>query len=158
MSTAQQRLAVLEQQLTQHRQHEELQLEMQATAAHQRDPDGSMFAGQVIVITGGAKGIGEAAALAFAKRGAKLLLTDLDEAAVQAAAEKCRAAGSPKVCQPCVIPLRAHAYQPTFDKDHRDSHVTMKCIAVAFCWECTLCPAGVEPLTQLCAHQARDTH
>lgn len=95
MSTAQQRLAVLEQHLTQHRHHELLQL--QPTAAHQRDPDGSMFANQVIVITGAAKGIGEAAALAFAKRGAKLLLADLDEAAVQAAAEKCRAAGSPKV-------------------------------------------------------------
>jgi NAD(P)-dependent dehydrogenase (short-subunit alcohol dehydrogenase family) len=59
-----------------------------------------MFAGKVIAITGAAKGIGEAAALAFAKRGAKLLLTDLDEAAVQAAAERCRAAGSPKVRTP----------------------------------------------------------
>lgn len=93
---AQQRLAVLEQQLTQPTQHQQL-LHLQSTAAHQRGPDDSMFAGKVIAITGAAKGIGEAAALAFAKRGAKLLLTDLDEAAVQAAAERCRAAGSPKV-------------------------------------------------------------
>lgn len=53
-------------------------------------------AGKVIVITGGAKGIGEAAALAFARQGASLLLTDLDAAAAEDAAARCRAAGSPK--------------------------------------------------------------
>jgi hypothetical protein len=92
-AAAQQRLAVLEQQLTQ----PPVLLQMQPTAA----ADGSMFAGQVIVITGAAKGIGHAAALAFAQRGAKLLLTDLDQQAVQAAAEQCRAAGSPKASVFC---------------------------------------------------------
>lgn len=84
---AQQRLAVLEQQL------QPALLQMHPTAA---DPDCSMFAGTVVVITGAAKGIGHAATLAFAKRGAQLLLTDLDQQAVQAAAQQCRAAGSPK--------------------------------------------------------------
>lgn len=111
MSTAQQRLAVLEQQLTQPTQHQHL-LQRQSTAARQQDPDSSMFEGQVIAITGAAKGIGEAAALAFAKRGAKLLLTDLDEAAVQAAAERCRAAGSPKVSHHCCITFLYHAFGP----------------------------------------------
>jgi 3-oxoacyl-ACP reductase-like protein len=93
-------MAVLEQQLTQQQHHEQLLLQLQPTAAQQQnlhDPDSSMFAGKVVVITGAAKGIGEAAALAFAKRGAQLLLTDLDAAAAEAAAERCRAAGSPKV-------------------------------------------------------------
>lgn len=86
----QRRLAVLEQQL------QPQQLQLQPTAAHQ-DNDAQMFAGKVVVITGAAKGIGEAAALAFARRGARLLLTDLDNAAIQATAERCRSAGSPKV-------------------------------------------------------------
>lgn len=99
MSSPQRRLAVLEQQLTQQQHHEQLLLQLQPTAAKQNphDPDSSMFEGKVVVITGAAKGIGEAAALAFAKRGAQLLLTDLDAAAAEAAAERCRAAGSPKV-------------------------------------------------------------
>ena len=94
MSSAQRRLSVLQQQLTE-QQHHQLNLQLQHTAGQQQD-DSSMFAGKVVIITGAAKGIGEAAALAFARRGARLLLTDLDEAAVQAAAERCRAAGSPK--------------------------------------------------------------
>lgn len=92
--TAQQRLAVLEQQLAAAQQPV---LQMQSTASGGRgDPDGRMFAAKVVVITGAAKGIGHAAALAFATRGAQLLLTDLDQQAVQAAAQQCRAAGSPK--------------------------------------------------------------
>lgn len=57
----------------------------------------NMFARQVIVITGAAKGIGEAAALQFARLGAQLLLTDLDKTAVEETAQRCRQAGSPKV-------------------------------------------------------------
>ena len=41
---------------------------------------------QVAVITGGAQGIGKAIALQFASEGAKLVLSDIDEAAVVATA------------------------------------------------------------------------
>src|ERR1017187_10751407 len=41
---------------------------------------------QVALITGGAQGIGKAIALQFASEGAKLVLSDIDEAAVQATA------------------------------------------------------------------------
>jgi len=41
---------------------------------------------QVAVITGGAQGIGKAIALQFASEGAKLVLSDIDEGAVQATA------------------------------------------------------------------------
>ena len=43
------------------------------------------FQGRVAVITGGAGGIGAALARAFAARGAKLVLADLDEAALDRA-------------------------------------------------------------------------
>jgi 3-oxoacyl-[acyl-carrier protein] reductase len=46
---------------------------------------------------GAGKGIGEAAALMFAKHGAMLLLTDLDPKALETAAAAVRAAGSPQV-------------------------------------------------------------
>eukprot|EP00878_Enallax_costatus_P001673 GHUV01001826.1.p1 GENE.GHUV01001826.1~~GHUV01001826.1.p1 ORF type:complete len:332 (+),score=108.89 GHUV01001826.1:118-1113(+) len=74
--------------------HQPQQLQRQPTAAQ---TDNSMFAGKVIAITGAAKGIGEAAALQFAQLGGQLLLTDLDKAAIEATADRCRQAGSPKV-------------------------------------------------------------
>ncbi len=43
--------------------------------------------GKVTIITGGASGIGKACAQAFAERGAKLVLADLDEAAAAGVAE-----------------------------------------------------------------------
>jgi 3-oxoacyl-ACP reductase-like protein len=101
-SRANHRLAVLEQQL----QHPVLyaptgqsaaglaQLQRQHTAS--TSASSGMFAGKVVVITGAAKGIGEAAALAFAKEGAQLLITDLDASAAEDAVARCRAAGSPK--------------------------------------------------------------
>lgn len=46
-----------------------------------------------VLITGGARGIGLALAKAFAEAGAELVLTDLDETALAAAAEGLRAAG-----------------------------------------------------------------
>ena len=42
--------------------------------------------GLALVITGGAQGIGKAIAVQFAAEGAKLVLSDIDEAAVQATA------------------------------------------------------------------------
>lgn len=105
-SAPRRRLSVLQQQLALPCSEAEHILQLQNTSAQQQPcNDASMFAGQVVAITGAAKGIGEAAALAFARRGACLLLTDLDEAAVQATAARCRAAGSPKVrrCGACTV-------------------------------------------------------
>lgn len=45
-----------------------------------------LLAGRVAVVTGAARGIGHAIAVRFAEQGATVCLTDLDEAAVQAAA------------------------------------------------------------------------
>jgi NAD(P)-dependent dehydrogenase (short-subunit alcohol dehydrogenase family) len=52
------------------------------------------FRDRVAVITGGAGGIGMAMARAFAARGAKLVLADLDEGALQRATADLRAAGA----------------------------------------------------------------
>jgi NAD(P)-dependent dehydrogenase (short-subunit alcohol dehydrogenase family) len=52
------------------------------------------FQGRVAVITGGGGGIGAAMAKAFAARGARLVLADLDEAAMAAVAESLRASGT----------------------------------------------------------------
>lgn len=47
------------------------------------------FSGQVIVVTGGASGMGAASAREFAAAGATLVLVDLDEAGAQAVAAGC---------------------------------------------------------------------
>ena len=52
------------------------------------------FRGRVAVITGGGGGIGAAMARAFAARGARLVLADLDEAAMAAVAETLRGSGA----------------------------------------------------------------
>jgi NAD(P)-dependent dehydrogenase (short-subunit alcohol dehydrogenase family) len=52
------------------------------------------FSGRVAVITGGAGGIGMAMARAFAARGARLVLADLDDAALGRAAAALRAEGA----------------------------------------------------------------
>ena len=52
------------------------------------------FSGRVAVITGGAGGIGMAMARAFAARGAKLVLADMDEAALARAVDELRKAGA----------------------------------------------------------------
>ncbi|HKC18918.1 MAG TPA: SDR family oxidoreductase [Candidatus Dormibacteraeota bacterium] len=53
--------------------------------------------GAVVVITGASSGIGEAAAIAFARRGARLELGARRLEKLNAVAQKCRAAGSPEV-------------------------------------------------------------
>ena len=53
--------------------------------------------GAVVVITGASSGIGEATAVAFAKRGARLELGARRLEKLNAVAQRCRAAGSPEV-------------------------------------------------------------
>ena len=55
------------------------------------------LAGKTIVITGSGRGLGAAMARRLAAAGCRLALVDLDEQALQATAEECRQAGSPKV-------------------------------------------------------------
>ncbi|MGB8843793.1 MAG: SDR family NAD(P)-dependent oxidoreductase, partial [Aliidongia sp.] len=50
--------------------------------------------GKVAIVTGGASGIGAASAIALAREGAKVLLTDLDEAGGAAVVARIEAAGS----------------------------------------------------------------
>jgi NAD(P)-dependent dehydrogenase (short-subunit alcohol dehydrogenase family) len=56
------------------------------------------FRGRVAVVTGGAGGIGFAMAEAFAARGAKIALADLDEAAMDARAKLLRERGTEVLC------------------------------------------------------------
>lgn len=56
--------------------------------------DPNEFDGKVVYITGAAGGIGTATALAFAERGARVALVDLDEDKLQDAADTVRAAGA----------------------------------------------------------------
>ncbi|MGN6758511.1 MAG: SDR family NAD(P)-dependent oxidoreductase [Thermomicrobiales bacterium] len=52
------------------------------------------FGGKVVIITGGAKGIGRAISVAFARTGAAVTIADVDEAAGQAAVAACTRAAA----------------------------------------------------------------
>jgi NAD(P)-dependent dehydrogenase (short-subunit alcohol dehydrogenase family) len=61
------------------------------------------FAGKVVIITGGGKGIGRAAALAFAGEGGAVALGEVDMAAAQDAVEAVTAAGGRAIAVPCDV-------------------------------------------------------
>lgn len=52
-----------------------------------------LLSGEVAIITGAAQGIGRSAALQFAKEGAKVVVSDLDEQKAQAVVDEIKKAG-----------------------------------------------------------------
>jgi NAD(P)-dependent dehydrogenase (short-subunit alcohol dehydrogenase family) len=61
------------------------------------------FEGKVAVVTGGASGIGLGMSRAFSRAGMKLVIADLDEAAMNAASAELAAAGTEVVTQRCDV-------------------------------------------------------
>jgi NAD(P)-dependent dehydrogenase (short-subunit alcohol dehydrogenase family) len=75
-----------------------LRIERRRSTTSTEEADMDDFSGRVAVVTGGGNGIGAALARAFAARGARLVLADLDEAAMQRVAEPLVADGNEVLC------------------------------------------------------------
>ena len=69
------------------------------------------FKDKVAVVTGAASGIGLGMCQAFAKRGMKLVLADLDTSALQAALDQFTQQGVPAVGMPCDVSQLAEVEQ-----------------------------------------------
>lgn len=54
----------------------------------------SSLAGKVVIVTGAGRGVGRGIARALSKNGAALLLTDIDDATLQSAADEMRSYGA----------------------------------------------------------------
>jgi NAD(P)-dependent dehydrogenase (short-subunit alcohol dehydrogenase family) len=59
--------------------------------------------GKVVLITGGASGMGRAACLAFAREGSRVIVVDIDEEGAQQTVEGIQAAGSEGYALPCDV-------------------------------------------------------
>ena len=66
-----------------------------------------LFTGKVALVTGGGSGIGRAASLLFAKHGAKIMITDQNEASAAAVAAEVNAAGGDAISQRCDVTNKA---------------------------------------------------
>ncbi|HME71056.1 MAG TPA: SDR family NAD(P)-dependent oxidoreductase [Myxococcota bacterium] len=66
-----------------------------------------VFRNRVAVITGGASGIGAALARAFAARGAKIVLADIDQQGLRMMEREFASAGTPILCVPTDVTQRA---------------------------------------------------
>jgi len=62
-----------------------------------------LLEGRVAIITGGAKGMGRAMSVGFAREGAKVTVADIDEAAAQETVEKIRAIGGEGLFVKCDV-------------------------------------------------------
>ena len=69
------------------------------------EQQGNLFAGKVAFVTGGASGIGRAAALAFARQGASVVVADVSDEGNQETARLIEQEGGrarrPVRCDPC---------------------------------------------------------
>src|ERR1700752_688607 len=63
-----------------------------------RERDMAQLDGRVAIVTGGASGIGAACAGTLAREGAKVVITDIDDAGAQAVVGKIVAAGGEAIC------------------------------------------------------------
>ncbi len=59
-----------------------------------------LLEGRIAIVTGSGRGIGKAAALRFAREGAKVVVSDLDEAPAQETTQEIKAAGGEAAALP----------------------------------------------------------
>jgi saccharopine dehydrogenase-like NADP-dependent oxidoreductase len=88
------------------------------------DTNGHLFAGKVAFITGGASGIGRAAALAVARQGASVVVADVSEQGNQETARLIEHEGGRALAVRCDV-TRAHEVQAALDKPWKSSAGSM---------------------------------
>ncbi len=101
-----------------------------------------LFRERVAVITGGASGIGAALARAFAARGAKLVLADIDEEGLQAMQRELAGTGTPLLCVPTDVSQRAsvHALADATWRRFGAAHVVCNNAGIALLGEIAKAP------------------